>query len=274
MRNKPLLSSANPLGQLLQRWRHERGQSQLSLALDAGISPRHLSFIETGRTQPSRDMVLRLAETLGVPFRERNHLLTAAGFAHAYRETGLTAPEITHARRAIELILEHQEPFPAVVMDRHWNLVTTNKAAARFFGLLLAGSSPPGPPNVIRLMFHPDGLRPWVANWPSVAKSLLQRVRREAVGGVSDDATEKLLQEILAYPDVPDRWSDMTMGASPGPLLAIEFRKADLALDFFSTVTTLGTPQDITLQEIRIECFFPANESTARSARGLAQRDT
>jgi transcriptional regulator with XRE-family HTH domain len=265
-------SPDSPAGRLLQQWRQRRRKSQLDLALEANVSTRHLSFVESGRANPSRELVLRLAAALEVPFRERNDLLTAAGFAPTFRETGLTAPEIVHARHAIELILRHQEPFPAVVMDRHWNLLTTNEAATRFFGLMLADSpGAPTPPNVVRLMFHPQGLRPWVANWDAVAEALIQRVHREAVGGIPDDATHQLLAEVRSYPGVPREWPDAPPGAAMLPLIPIQFRKGRHAFDFFSTVTTLGTPLDITLQEIRIECFFPANESTTRAAEQLAK---
>jgi transcriptional regulator with XRE-family HTH domain len=258
-------------GRLLQQWRQQRHKSQLALALEAGVSTRHLSFVESGRSNPSRDMVLRLADTLQVPFRERNDLLTAAGYAPVFRETGLTAPELAHARHAIELILRHQEPFPAVVMDRHWNLITANEAATRFFSLMLADAPPAvSPPNIVRLMFHPQGLRPWVANWDAVAEALIQRVLREAVGGVPDDATHQLLAEVRGYPGVPQHWRDVPTHSTMLPLIPIQFRKGDRAFDFFSTVTTLGTPRDITLQEIRIECFFPGNDATACAANDLA----
>jgi transcriptional regulator with XRE-family HTH domain len=264
----------SPVGRLLQHWRQVRRKSQFVLALDAEISARHLSFIESGRASPSRDMVLRLANTLEIPFRERNDLLTAAGYAHVFRETGLTAPELAHARQAIELILQHQEPFPAVVMDRHWNLINTNQAATRLFGLMLEGAAPPSPPNVVKLMFHPQGLRPRVANWEAVAESLIQRVHRESVGGVLDETTNRLLAEVRNYPGVPARWSEPSATTIMLPLIPVQFRKGDLALDFFSTITTLGTPRDITLQEIRIECFFPANDATAHAARELAKRES
>ena len=270
MSTRPANTFVSPVGRLLQQWRQVRGKSQFTLALDARVSARHLSFVESGRSNPSRDLVLRLADALEIPFRERNDLLTAAGYAQVFRETGLTAPELAHARKAIELILQHQEPYPAVVMDRHWNLVTANQAATRFFRLMLEGVSPPNPPNVVRLMFHPQGLRPRVANWEAVAEALIRRVHREAVGGVPDDATNQLLAEVRAYPGVPASWPDTDAGTTMLPLIPVQFRKGKLALDFFSTVTTLGTPRDITLQEIRIECFFPANETTARAAQALA----
>jgi transcriptional regulator with XRE-family HTH domain len=260
----------SPAGQLLQHRRRRRRKSQLDLALDAGISARHLSFVESGRSQPSRSMVLLLAETLGVPLRERNSLLVAAGYAPLYRETGLQAPEMAQARKALELILRHQEPYPAVVMDRHWNLVMANEAGPRLFGSLIDLDAEPSPSNILRLMFHPQKLRPFVANWETVAEALVQRVHREAVGGVPDDETMSLLDEILAYPGVPRRWRTIDVASSANPFVQVEFRKGDLAFNYFSTVTTLGTPQDITLQEIRLECFFPADEATERAARKLA----
>jgi transcriptional regulator with XRE-family HTH domain len=260
-------TAARPVGRLLQEWRQVRRKSQLDLALDAGISTRHLSFVESGRANPSRDMLL--AEALQVPFRERNELLTAAGFAAIYHDTGLSAPDLTHARKAIDLILQHQEPYPAVVMDRHWNLLDSNASARRLFEFLLGGSAPPGPPNVIRLMFHPAGVRRWVANWESVAASLIQRMHREAVGGTPDDATRQLLDEAAALAGVPQRLIARGMDGPVAPLLPVQFRKEALAMDFFSMVTTLGTPRDVTLQEIRIECFFPANEATEKAAHAF-----
>jgi transcriptional regulator with XRE-family HTH domain len=258
-----------PVGHLIRHWRQVRRKSQLALALEAGVSARHLGFLEVGRSHPSREMVLRLATVLDIPLRERNALLLAAGFAPVYRETGLAASELTHARQALHMILRHQEPYPAVVMDRYWNIVLTNEAAPRFFAQLLGGAPSTEPANVVRLMFSPHGLRPFVANWEVVAQALIQRVHREAVGGVADERTTALLEEVLSYPGVPVRWAGFD-GAAPPPVVAIQFRKEALAMDFFSTVTTLGTPQDVTLQEIRIECFFPANAQTEAAAHRLA----
>jgi transcriptional regulator with XRE-family HTH domain len=254
----------NAFGHLLQRWRRARGKSQLDLAGEAEVSPRHVSFVETGRATPSRQMVLVLASALEVPLRERNALLLAAGYAPVYRESRLDSDELGPARRALDLILEHQEPYPAVVMNRHWDIVKQNDAAARFFTFLLGDAS--GPPNVVRLMFDPAGLRPYVSNWPEVAESLVQRVHREAVGGIADDETVALLAKVLAFPGVPERWRQLDPTVTPAPFVPISFVKGDLAVRFFSTVTTLGTPQDVTLEELRVECFFPADEETARRA--------
>jgi transcriptional regulator with XRE-family HTH domain len=264
-------NEATTVGRLIQHWRRVRKKSQLTLALQAGVSARHLGFLEIGRANPSREMVLLLAGVLDVPLRERNALLLAAGYAPIYRETGLEAPEMEHARKAVGLILRHQEPYPAVVMDRHWNMLMSNPAAERFFGQLINLPISGPQANIIRLMFDPAGLRPWVANWEFVAEALVQRIHREALGGVPDSATVDLLEEVLAYPDVPRRWrSPDLLAPFPRPYLAVQFRKGDLARDFFSTVTTLGTPLDVTLQEIRIECFFPADEQTASSVGTLA----
>jgi transcriptional regulator with XRE-family HTH domain len=262
-------SKNQSIGKLIQYWRNLRRKSQLDLSLDAEISQRHLSFLESGRSQPSREMLLLLAEALEIPSRERNNLLNAAGFAPIYRESDWNDPEIAPARKAMDLILKNQEPFPAVVMDRHWNIVMTNRSAPKFFGLFVDLETNPAAGNVLRMMFHPDGLRPFVANWETVAKGLIQRIFRESVGGFTDAETQKLLNEILAYPDVPRNWKALDLQTATLPLIPIEFRKNNLAFNFFSAVTTLGTPQDITLQEARIECFFPADENTANFARKI-----
>jgi transcriptional regulator with XRE-family HTH domain len=260
--------SDGSVGSLIQYWRKTRRLSQLALAIQAEISARHLCFIETGRANPSRDMVLLLARVLDVPLRERNGLLLAAGFAPVYRESKLDAPDLAAVRGALDAILRQQEPFPAVVMNRGWDILQTNRAATRLFGFLLGARRASQPANVLRMMFHPRALRPFVANWESVAEALVRRVGREAVAGVPDDATRKLLAEILSYPGVPAALGRAD-GAPVVPVIPVSFRKGEHRFDFFSTVTTLGTPQDITVQEIRIECFFPADEASAQAARDL-----
>ena len=205
------------LGALLQYWRRARNLSQLALAHEADVSPRHVCFLETGRAKPSRDMVLLLADTLGVPLRERNALLLAAGFAPMFRESTLDDPELAPVRTAIDAILKQQEPYPAVVMNRRWDIVATNGAASRFFGLLLGGRTPRGAGNVLRLMFHPDGLRPCrrklggggAGAGPSCAsRSARRRARRRRAA---------LLSEVLDYPGVPARWRTPDLGAPRGP---------------------------------------------------------
>jgi transcriptional regulator with XRE-family HTH domain len=260
---------APAIGSLLQYWRKTKNLSQLTLAMEADVSPRHISFLETGRAKPSRDMVVLLATVLGVPLRERNHLLLAAGFAPLYREAPLDAPELVPVRAALDAILKQQEPFPAVVMNRHWDILQMNQAAQRFFGMLLGDRDGRPAPNVLRLMFDPKELRPHVMNWDIIAEKLLQRLHREATGGVKDDTTLALLAEILDYPDVPAQLRRPNMAAPLVPVASVCFRHERTVYDFFSTVTTLGTPQDVTLEELRIECFFPANSATEQQARAL-----
>jgi len=254
------------VGELLRHWRATRRLSQLALALEASTTARHVSFIESGRSQPSPEMVLRLARALDVPIRERNQLLLAAGYAPLYREAGLQGAQAAQVRAAIERMLATHEPFPAVVMDRHWNVLTTNSAADAFFGWLLDERDLEGPANVIRLMFDPEGLRPFVANWEETAEALIQRVHREAVGGVPDPNTLALLDAALAYPGIPSQWLSPDFRTTPSPIVPVEFEKDGLALSYFSTITTLGTAQDAMLQEIRLESFFPADEATAAHA--------
>ena len=248
-------------GVLLRRWRAIRHLTQLDLALDADISTRHLSCIETGRAQPSREMILRLAETLQVPLRERNALFLAAGYAPLYRDTNLDTPEAESARYAVELLMAQLEPNPVLVVDRHWNTLKMNAGARRFLALF-NGCDSVTPHNGPRLVFHPQGLRPFIENWESVAARIIQRVHREAVDNPSDETMKCFLEELLSYPGVPSRWHMLDLGDAPPPFLTIDYRWKNSTLRFFSTLTTFGTPQDIALQELRIEIFFPADEAT------------
>jgi transcriptional regulator with XRE-family HTH domain len=259
-------------GALLRHWRGRRRISQLDLALEAGVSSRHVSFIETGRAQPSREMVLLLARSLDLPLRDRNALLSAAGYAPMYRETALDSPAMAQVRRALDLILRQQEPYPAIVVDRHWNVRQGNEASARLGALLVAPEAAElGPPNAMRLAFHPRGFRPYIANWDAAAAAMIQWLHRDAVSGLGGAETRRLLEELLGYPGVPRHWHTLDLDASTAPFLSVEFRKDDLELRFFTTLTSLGTPHDITLQELRIECFFPADEATEAAARRLAE---
>ncbi len=248
-------------GVLLRRWRAVRRVSQLDLSLDADISTRHLSCVETGRAQPSREMVLRLAEALQVPLRERNALLLAAGYAPLYRQTGLDAPEMQAARHAVDLLMEQQEPFPGIVVDRYWNTLRMNAGTRRFLGLF-PGCDSMTPRNGIRLVFHPKGLRTFIENWESVAARLIQRVHREVAANPSDETMKCFLEELLSYPDVPYRWRCLDFDDTPPPFFTINYRWNNSTLRLFSTLTTFGTPQDVALQELRIESFFPADEAT------------
>jgi transcriptional regulator with XRE-family HTH domain len=264
-------ASTTTIGPLLQYWRRARQMSQLALAHEADVSPRHVCFLETGRAKPSREMVLLLADALKVPLRERNALLLAAGFAPMYRESSLDDPFLEPVRTAIDAILAQQEPCPAVVMNRRWDVLLTNEAARRFFGWLLEGSDGPAPTNVLRMMFDPRWIRPYVANWDAVAETLLRRVHREAVGGILDEEVAAILEEILSYPGVPRRWHTPDLITPLVPVIPVRFAKGEYTLNFFSTVTVIGTAQDVTLQELRIESFFPADTPTAEASRQLAR---
>ena len=261
----------SPLGVLLKQWRRRRRMSQLDLAGESGISARHLSFVETGRSAPSRDLIVLLSEVLDVPPRGRNELLTAAGYAPVYRETPLDAPEMAEARRALEFMLGQQEPYPAMVLDRHWNILMLNAAMGRVVGLFLdaAALEAAGAHNALRLSYHPRGLRPFIANWEATATAFIQWLQRDLLR-TGDPETRRLLEELLSYPDVPRQWRTLDLDASTAPFLAIELRKDDLHLSFFTILASLGTPYDITLHELRIEQFFPADEATADSLRRLA----
>ena len=253
------------LGLLLKEWRRVRRKSQLTLAMEASVTPRHLSFVESGRSVPSREMVERLAETLDVPLRERNALLVAAGYAPLYAERPLESSDLVQVRRALTRLLEHQEPYPAVVLDRQWNVIETNRAAPKLFSLFVDLSVLPQPRNLLRSMFDPAGLRPWVANWDTVAHTLVQRVFREAVAGVPDPRVLSLLEELQAYPGSPTPRPASRAGDLP--FHPVQFSKGALNLSFFSMVTTVGAPFDITAQELRIEAFFPSDDETERFAR-------
>lgn len=215
-------------------------------------------------------MVLQLAEAMAVPLRERNALLMAAGFAPMFRETSLDDASLAPVRAAVDAILAQQEPYPAVVMNRTWGILATNRAATRFFDRLLAGHAPVGAPNVLRLMFDPAALRRHVIDWEVTAQVLLQRVHREAVGGVVDDALRALVDEVCAFPGVPRTWRQPDHSAVVLPIIPVTFDLDGQRFRYFSAVTVLGTSHDITVQELRIETFFPVDAETTQAARRLA----
>jgi transcriptional regulator with XRE-family HTH domain len=252
---------AHELGVLLRHWRDLRGKSQLDLSFDAGVSQRQISFIETGRSAPNRQTLLDIAQALDIPLRDRNTLLLAAGYAPIYAEGAWNAPEMQSVTKALERMLRQHEPFPALVMDRYWNVLMTNDAAPRFFGCFIDMAARKAPRNMLHLLFDPNGMRPFIANWEDVAKSLFQRVYRESVGRVIDEKTKALLAELMAYPDVKTEWTT-PIALSAMPVIPIGFVKGDNILSYFSMVTTVGTPQAIAAQELRIECMFPADETT------------
>ncbi len=252
---------ANPLGTLIRQWRAMRGRSQLQLALDLGVSQRHVSFVESGRSGASRALLLGIARALDVPLRERNALLLAGGFAPMYADTPWDADEMRMLHRALGRMLRQHEPFPALVMDRWWNVLQTNDAAPRFFGRFVDLAAHRKPRNLLRLMFDPQGLRPFVDDWDRVARGLLERIGRESTGGVVDEKTRELLAHLRACPGVEAAWG---AGESPGtaPVVPVGFVADGRVRRYFSMVSTVGTPQTIAAQELRVECMFPADDAT------------
>jgi transcriptional regulator with XRE-family HTH domain len=249
------------LGVLLRHWRHVRGKSQLDLSLDTSMSQRHISFVESGRSVPSREKLVDIADALDIPLRERNTLLLAAGYAPIYPETAWDAPDMQIITGALQRMLRQHEPFPAVVLDRHWTVVMANEAAPRFFGCFIDMAARPRPRNILHLMFDPLGMRPFIANWDAAAKGLLARVHRESVGRVVDDTTRDLVAALLRYPDVKTEWT-APQQATELPIVPLSFAKDGKVLNYFSLVTTVGTPQTIAAQELRVECMFPADAAS------------
>jgi len=249
-------------GDLVRYWRKVRAMSQLDLAAAASTTPRYMSFVETGRSQPSREMVLRLAGALEVPLRDRNGLLMAAGFAPIYPEHDLDHPAIERVTSALQRMLEQHAPYPAIVMNRRWDVVRANDGATWLYSGLYAPDPLPDPANVLRLILEPGPVRSAVVNWDQVAPALLERARREAVGGVMDLATAELVQELRTT-------TDATVARPPRsitplvPVIDIEFAFGETSLRWFSVVSTIGTPVDITAQELRLEAFFPSDDETA-----------
>jgi transcriptional regulator with XRE-family HTH domain len=259
-------ADAPHVGELLRQWRQRRRRSQLHLASEAAVSARHLSFVETGRSRPSRELVLHLADHLDVPLRERNTLLLAAGYAPTFPQTSLDAAEMAPVRRALDAILAGHRPFPAVVVDRHWDLVTANDAA---FALLADGVAPhllAPPVNVLRTSLHPEGLASRIVNFDQWSAHLIDRLRREA-DRYADPRLIELLDELTGYPGVV---SSPTPADTVGRLFVpLVLRDGDGELRFFSTVATFGTARDITVEELAIESFFPADAATADALRAL-----
>ena len=254
------------VGEHLRQWRQRRHLSQLDLALEAEISARHLSFVETGRAAPSRDMVLRLAERLNAPLRERNVLLVAAGYAPAFPQRALDDPALSAAREAIDLVLGAHEPNPALAYDRHWNLVAANRMVAPILeGIPQRLLSQPL--NILRLAFHPEGLAPRTVNLAQWCGHLLERLHRQCEA-TADPELLKLFQELKSYP-IPARSGPL---ASDTVAIPFKLRHRDEVLSFFSTTMVFGTPVDITLSELALETFFPADELTALRLKQMAGR--
>lgn len=263
-------ASPKPFGEHLRFWRQHRRMSQLDLAGEAEISTRHLSFVETGRASPSREMVLRLAERLEVPLRERNALLVAAGYAPMYRQRPFDDPALAAAREAVQLILESHEPYPALAIDRHWNLLAANRMVPH----LLAAVDPAllqGTVNVLRLSLHPRGLAPQIVNLGQWRHHLFERLRQQ-IQATGDATLVALRQELLAFPEAQEAHDARLDGEVLGVAMPLRFRTAAGVLTFISTVTVFGTPVDVTLQELALETFFPADAFTGEVLRGLADQ--
>lgn len=269
-RHRGAPAGPTPFGDHLRAWRQQRHLSQLELAGEADISPRHVSFMETGRTNPSRDMVLRLCERLAVPLRERNALLVAAGYAPMYRERALDDPALAAARQAVELVLKGHEPCPAIALDRCWNVVAANRAALVLLSAHVSPALLAPPINVFRLSLHPEGLSRRIANLAQWRAHLLARLRQQ-IQATADPALVQLQAELLQYPAPPESGNLVLAGEMLGVVLPFCFESVHGMLSLISTTTIFGTPVDVTLQELAVESFFPADDFTSAVLRKLAQ---
>jgi transcriptional regulator with XRE-family HTH domain len=258
------------VGALLREWRTRRRRSQLDLALDVGVSTRHLSFVETGRARPSAELVLALAHHLDVPLRQRNALLLAAGFAPRFSQHSLDDEGMAGIRAALQRLLDAHHPYPGVVIDRSWNVTLVNDAAAA----LLGGVSPAllAPPNIYRVSLHPDGLAPLTLNFTDWAAYLVHQLRR-SVTATADPGLEALLAEVLSYPEVAQIRPLLDMAEWDDPPLLVPLRLASPLgeLSMFTMITTFGTPLDVTLDELAVELFYPSDERSADILRRLAE---
>ena len=258
-------------GSLIREWRQRRRMSQLDLALDADVSQRHLSFVESGRAKPSRDMVLKLAEHMDVPLRQRNRLLMAAGFAPCYRERSLDDPALKPALSAVELVLKGHEPFPAIAVDKGWNMVLANAAIAPFLAGIADASLLEPPVNVLRLSLHPKGLAPRILNLEAWRTHLIERLRMQ-IDASADPVLVELERELSSYAGRRGG-SGKVWSAAANVAVPLQLRMEDRILSFISTITIFGTPLDVTLSERAIESFFPADPETGAYLRELAAQE-
>lgn len=253
----------------LRQWRKSRKMSQLELSLAANVSQRHVSWLETGRSQPSREMVLRLSEAMDVPLRMRNHFLKAAGFANMYTESGLDEPAMETVKNILDEMLEHHEPYPAVVLDRYWNIKMQNNAANALFSVagdpnaLWDAIDDNGERNIALLTVHPNGIRRFISNWDDIIGQFMRRLRKEAVDSAEPKAMA-LYEQLLEYVEIPDE----PLSHDLLPVLTIKLSLDDLQLSLCSVISTFGTAQDITANELKVETFYPADEHTASFFKG------
>lgn len=244
--------------------------SQIDLALECDMSARHLGFIETGKASPSREAVGRIADALSVALRERNALLLAAGYAPVYVEANLASPELEPMRQAVDLILKHQNPFPAFVINRHFDVLNANEAAVNVGRFVMAGrESRHG--NLLRQIFDPEDMRPVIENWNEVASWFLRRLQDEITAAPGNAVTRTLFEEMMAYPGVPAAWRYPAIGRQAGPVVTIDFRSPAGTLRFFETITTFAAPLSVTLDDLRIDCTFPVDDKTAQVCDTLAK---
>jgi transcriptional regulator with XRE-family HTH domain len=270
LQRRQTVAAAGSFGGRLRWWRGRRGLSQLELAVAADSTQRHVSFLESGRATPSREMILRLAAVLDLPLRQQNALFLAAGYAPAWRESALSAPELAGVDAALDHMLAQQEPYPAFVVDRRWNLLRANAGAARLTEFLTGPApAPVEAPNLALALVSPEGLRPFIVNWEEVVLHFLRGVQADAIADGTPE-TAALLERLLAVPGAPALSRTVAPGDRQAPVLTIHFRREPISLRLFTTIATLGTPHDVTLQELRIECFFPIDDATARAFRDWA----
>ncbi|MDB5875886.1 MAG: hypothetical protein JWQ07_5328 [Ramlibacter sp.] len=266
---------AGRFSSLLKHWRNVRRLTQIELAVDANVSARHVCFLETGRAQPSREMVQLLGSALDLPLEERNALHVSAGFMPPYGEEGLAAENLLadnlqHVRQALDFILRQQEPYPGIVIDGHWDVRMRNQASARLFKPFFASYQMESglADNAMHVVFHPKGLRQFIVNWDEFAGQMIQILHREVAGG--SRVAAQLLEEVMLYPGLSAEWRLPRNPAGSSPVMTMQLRKGDYRLAFFSTFTTLAMPTDAALQKLKIECFYPADDATAEKARQLA----
>ena len=260
----------NSFGELLKDWRKTRGLSQMQLGLEADISSKHLSFLENGRAQPSREMIVKLTNSLNIPLSERNILFSAAGFAEAYSRMDIDQPAMQPVKQALMIMLENHMPYPAVVFDWDWNILLANQAQQALTELV-CNIQPnfPQTPNILELVFDPNGFRPFIENWDELASLILQRLHREKI--MYQDRQSKRLDKLLTYPDIPKNWQSESFTAPAKPMVDVKLRLGDLQLTLFSTIATFGTAIDITMQELMIEQYFPLDDATKHFFENLGQ---
>ncbi|MGB3620292.1 helix-turn-helix domain-containing protein [Ketobacter sp. MCCC 1A13808] len=264
-------------GSLLRGWRDRRKYSQLNLALEAGVSQRHLSFLESGRAQPSRGMILQLADALDIPLRDRNALLHVAGFAPAFQQRSLDNEDMAAVKKALEMTLAHHEPYPAIVMNSHWGILMQNQAAMNFIGLLGDSETlwrqvdPSGSRNAMRLIFHEQGMQPYIQNWDQVATFLLSRMQKEVAADPTHEALAALFDELCEHPNLPADWRNQTWNNMPPPILTMEIAFYETRLNMFSMLSSFGTALDITAATLCVETFFPADDETTEFFNRLSQ---